>query len=429
MSQSNGIVNPNKHLSIPEWITENYFKTVLEKDEPDHVKVLKFTPVAAIPPGENFTSIMLRIYIDLEMNDGSTKTKTYVFKTMLPNEQGGSDIDALGLFPKELTMYKTYLPAFEALYKAAGEDIQIAPKCLHTDQREGLIHFIFEDLSTRKFQNVDRLNGLDMAHMTRALRKLAEFHAASAVYEEQNGPFPSDFWEGFVSLKTEKFARDGYKLRGEPFKKSMETWGMKDAEKYIKNFPSLDDYWAMSLSTLDVNPLDFNTLTHGDFWSSNFMCNYLPDGTLDQLILVDFQICKWGNPAIDLLFFITLSAAKDIRIKEFDNFIYIYWERLVECLKLLKYQKPLPKLRELHTSLYKKQNSFYAFFAVFSHLPIIMFPSDKDSNLHNMMSDTEEGEKSRLRLTSNPTYADVMKDLYPFFYHRGLFNFDDYKTE
>lgn len=58
-----------------------------------------------------------------------------------------------------------------------------------------------------------------------------------------------------------------------------------------------------------------------------------------------------------------------------------------------------------------------------------MFPSDKDSNLHNVMSETEEGEKLRLRLTSNPTYADVMKDLYPFFYHRGLFNFDDYKTE
>lgn len=170
--------------------------------------------------------------------DGTTKTKSYVFKTMLPNEKGGADIDALGLFPKELAMYKTYLPAIEALYKAAGEDIQIAPKCLHTEQREGSIHFIFEDLSTRKFQNVDRLNGLDMAHMTRALRKLAEFHAGSTVYEEQNGPFPSEFFEGFVSLKTEEFAKDSFKLRGEPFRKSMETWGMKDVEKYIKNFVS-----------------------------------------------------------------------------------------------------------------------------------------------------------------------------------------------
>lgn len=67
MPDSMEIKNPNEHLAIPEWITEEYFKSVLDKDEPDHVKVLKFTPVAAIPPGGNFTSVMLRIYIDLEL--------------------------------------------------------------------------------------------------------------------------------------------------------------------------------------------------------------------------------------------------------------------------------------------------------------------------------------------------------------------------
>jgi len=92
------------------------------------------------------------------------------------------------------------------------------------------------------------------------------------------------------------------------------------------------------------------------------MCNYLPNGEIDQLILVDFQICKWGSPAIDLLFFITLSAAKDIRLKEFDYFVCIYWERLIECLKLLKYKKPMPQLRDLQTSLYKKNNSKPKFF-------------------------------------------------------------------
>ncbi|XP_023178910.2 uncharacterized protein LOC111604903 [Drosophila hydei] len=429
MALSHERVNPNEHLSIPEWITEKYFQTVLDKDEPDHVKVLKFTPVAAIPPGENFTSIMLRIYIDLEMKDASTKTKTYILKTMLPREQGGAEIELLGMFPKEQKMYETYLPAFEALYKAAGEDIQIAPKCLHTEQREGCIHFIFEDLSTRKFQNVDRLKGLDMAHMTRALHKLAEFHAAGSVYEEQNGPYSSEFLEGYIALKSEKFTKQGFQLRERSFKKSMATWGMKDAEKYIKDFPSLDQYWAMCSKSLDVDPFDFNTLAHGDFWSSNLMSNYFPDGNIDQLILVDFQNCAWGSPALDLLFFITLTAACDIRIKEFDQFICIYWERLTECLKLLKYQKPLIKLRDLQASLYKKYNSFYAFFALFNHLPVILFPSNKDSNLHCLMSDTEEGENLRLRLTSNPIYGNVMKDLYPFFYNRGLFNFNDYETE
>ncbi|EDW66722.1 uncharacterized protein [Drosophila virilis] len=429
MSESNEIVNPNEHLVIPDWITAKYFKTVLDKDEPNHVKVLKFTPVAAIPPGENFTSIMLRIYIDLEMKDGSTKTKTYIFKTMLPSERGGAEIENFGLFPKELKMYETYLHAFEALYKAAGEDIQIAPKCLHTEEREGYIHFIFEDLGVKKFRNVDRINGLDMVHMTCALRKLAEFHAASSVYEEQNGPFPSEFNEGFVSLNTDKFIKEGFQMKEVSYKKAMATWGMKDAEKYIKNYPTTEQYWAMCVSTLETDPQDFNTLTHGDFWSSNLMCNYLPDGNIDQLILVDFQICKWGSPALDLLFFITLSAANDIRLKEFDHFICIYWERLIECLKLLKYKKPLPKLRDLQASLYKKNNSFYAFFALTNHLPLIVFPTDKDSNIHSLMAETEEGENLRLRLTSNPIYANIMKDLYPFYYNRGLFNFDDYITE
>ncbi|EDV93530.1 uncharacterized protein LOC6564204 [Drosophila grimshawi] len=429
MSDSKKIVNPNKHLIIPDWITEKYFKVVLDKDEENYVKVLKFTPVAAIPPGENFTSIMLRIYIDLEMKDGSTKTKTYILKTMLASERGGTEIAEFGLFPKELKMYQTYLHAFEALYKEAGEDIQIAPKCLHTEEREGNIHFIFEDLGVKKFRNVDRIKGLDMEHMIRTLHKLAEFHAAGSVYAEQHGPYPSDFDDGFVPRNNSSFLMDSFKLREKSYKKSMATWGMKDAEKYIKSFPTAEQYRAQCISTFEVDPKEFNTLTHGDFWSSNLMCNYLPNGKVDQLLLVDFQICKWGSPAIDLLFFITLSAANDIRLKEFDHFICIYWERLVECLKLLKYQKPLPMLRDLHSSLYKKNNSFYVFFALTNHLPLIVFPTDKDSNFHSLQSESEEAEQLRLRLTSNPIFGNIMKDLYPFYYNRGVLNFDDYELQ
>lgn len=72
---------------------------------------------------------------------------------------------------------------------------------------------------------------------------------------------------------------------------------------------------------------------------------------------------------------------------------------------------------------------YLAFFALTNHLPLIVFPTDKDSNMHSLMAETEEAENLRLRLTSNPIYANIMKDLYPFYYNRGLFNFDDYITE
>lgn len=68
-----------------------------------------------------------------------------------------------------------------------------------------------------------------------------------------------------------------------------------------------------------------------------------------------------------------------------------------------------------------------AFFALTNHLPVIIFPSDKDSNLHLLMAETEEGENFRERLFTNPKFINIMKELYPFFYNRGLFNFDDYK--
>ncbi|XP_016952783.1 uncharacterized protein LOC108026373 [Drosophila biarmipes] len=426
MSDNDKIVNPNEHLIIPDWINEKYFEEVLAKDEPDHAKVLKFNVVAAIPPGENFTSTMLRVYIKLQMKDGSVKTKTYIFKTMLPEERGGSDINEFGLFPKEAKMYETYLPAFEALYKAVGWDLQLAPKCLHTEERNGDIHFIFEDLSVRRFKNVDRTKGLDMEHMTKALHKLAEYHAASAVYEELHGPYPSEFNEGFVKRDVKKFLVDGFKTKENTYKKAMLSWGMKDAEKYIKDFPTAEQYWAQALSTLEADPTTFNVLNHGDFWTSNLMSSYLPDGSVDKLILIDFQITTWASPAVDLLFFLTLSPAKDLRIKEFDHFVRIYWERLVECLKVLKLKKPLPKLRDLQSSMYDKHYSFYAFFSIVNHLPIILFPTDKDSNLHNMTAETEEGESLRVRLLSNPAFGSIMKELYPFLYNRGILNFADY---
>lgn len=89
------------------------------------------------------------------------------------------------------------------------------------------------------------------------------------------------------------------------------------------------------------------------------MFNYLPNGEINETMPLDFQICKWGSPAEDLLFFITISPSAEIRVKEFDNFLAIYHKRLVECLKVLGYKKPLPTLRDIHCDMFNKNNSFY----------------------------------------------------------------------
>ncbi|KAM7360748.1 uncharacterized protein ACRADG_007453 [Cochliomyia hominivorax] len=427
MQPKTQILNPNENIKIPVWINPDFFKDIVSKDEPDMKNVRNFTPVAAIPPGENFTSVMLRIHMDLEMKSGSIKHKTYVLKTMLDNDKGGAIINKLSLFPKEMEMYHKYLPAFEKLYADKGWQIQFAPKCLFTEKKDGLINFVFEDLSEKNYINIDRLKGCDMKHMRRILQKLAEFHAASAVFEEQNGEFPKDFQMGFVDSELgEEFQKNIFHTKQEAFKKAMLEWSLTEVDKYLANFPTCDQYWKCCASTLEQKSNKFNVLTHGDFWSSNIMFAYNSNDELKDLIFLDFQICKWGSPAEDLLFFITISADKDIRIREFDHFIDIYYERLVACLKVLGFKKPLPKLRDLHKDLYDQKNSFYAFFACFNHLPAILLPTDKDASIQSFSRPDEIGEKFRMKAFTNPLYVETMREVYPFYFRRGLFNFSDY---
>lgn len=157
----------------------------------------------------------------------------------MEDDKGGAIIKKTALFPKEMEMYAKYLPAFEEFYKTAGLDIQLAPKCLQTEKEDGCINFVFEDLTMRNFENLDRLNGCDMTHMKRILSKLAEFHAASAVYEEQNGAYPEDFQYGFVdSRQGPGFLESIYHAKRKNYLDAMAQWGITDADDYIKKFVS-----------------------------------------------------------------------------------------------------------------------------------------------------------------------------------------------
>ncbi|XP_075145279.1 uncharacterized protein LOC142220176 [Haematobia irritans] len=427
MAPNNEIVNPNENLQIPSWITADYFRDVVAKDVPDMVAIKKFTPTAATRPGENFTSVMIRLHMDLEMKDGSTLYKTYIFKTMLEADKGGDLVNQLSLFPKEMEMYGTYLPAFENLYRQAGWHIQLAPKCLLTEKKENRINFLFEDLSQRNFKNLERLEGCDMNHMENVMRKLAEFHAASAVYAEQNGKYPEVFDFGFINVDHGKeMSKFMFDIGSSSYKKAMAQWGLENGDEYIKKYPNFEQYWKSASACMNTSTNLFNVLNHGDFWSSNIMFSYLANGDLDETLLVDFQICKWGSPAEDLLFFLTLSPAADIRLKKYDEFVAMYHKRLVECLKVLGYKKPIPTLRSIHQDMYDKNNSFYAFFACTNHLPLILLPSDKDTNMHNFTRPDEVGERLRMNAYTNPTFVEVIKEVFTFYHHRGLFNFEDY---
>lgn len=415
------IVNPNEYLEIPKWINEDYFAVILEKDVPDYKSITKFTPIAATAPGENYTSIMVRVVIDIELKDGSVKQVSYILKTALDaSNHGAAFVNSMNLFPKEKHMYANYIPKFEQLYKAAGVEVKLGPKCIYTEQTPEKITLVMEDLKREKFGNIDRLKGFDMEHMKVVLNKLAEFHAASAVYQELNGPYEAMFNASFFTEANRPMFTTLYKPRIVLFQKAMREWDLEDVEKYIAKNPSLDDYFDENLRINVANPDEFNVLNHGDCWSNNIMFTHDVSGKVQQTLFVDFQICKWGTPAQDLWYVITTSVDLDIKVNEFDHFIQMYHKRLVECLKLLKYSKSIPTLKDLHIMMLKY--GYWGVFTANSVCSAILYPSDKDANMDNMMKPGPEGDKFRHKAFTNPIYVKAMKQFYPFLDNKGLFD-------
>jgi len=74
---------------------------------------------------------------------------------------------------------------------------------------------------------------------------------------------------------------------------------------------------------------------------------------IKEVYLVDYQLPKYGTVAQDLLYFLLSSTKLEDKLAKFDYYIKIYHDNLVEHLKILKYSKPIPSLRDIHLALFK----------------------------------------------------------------------------
>ncbi|KAM8704331.1 hypothetical protein ACLKA7_008870 [Drosophila subpalustris] len=411
-SDSSKPENPNEFLTIPKWINEDYFLPIIEKDVKDFVSIKNFTAIAATQPGENYTSIMVRVLVETEVKDSSDQQISYILKTTLARDKGGEIVEGMNLFPKEKQMYQVHIPNFVRLYKEAGVDIELAPKCLHVDESPEGITLIMEDLKRQNFENVDRLKGFDMEHMRRVLLKVAEFHAASAVAYEQNGPYDEIYSQAMYTESNRQIFEGLSEMRHVQYIKAMREWPLPDVEEYIANLPTPSEAFQKGLRLNQVDESEFNVLNHGDLWCNNIMFSG------DRTLFVDLQIGRWGSPAQDLWYLIASSPSLDIKIKEFDHFIQIYHTHLVECLKLLKYSKPIPTLREIHIMMIKYGD--WGPMTASDVLEAVLMPSDKDSNINMMMTPGPEGDAFRYKIFTNPYFVKAIVQLYPFFKNKGL---------
>lgn len=63
-----------------------------------------------------------------------------------------------------------------------------------------------------------------------------------------------------------------------------------------------------------------------------------------------------------------------------------------------------------------------------NHLGLILLPSDEKNDFSTVLTDREKGLKLRNKISTNPIYVEAIKQWWPFYYNKGILDFDIYEN-
>lgn len=162
----------------------------------------------------------------------------------------------------------------------------------------------------------------------------------------------------------------------------------------------------------------FNVLCHGDMWCNNMMFKYDEDTQkLEDCLLVDFQLCHYNSPMLDLHYFIYTSTRHDVKLTKVDHILHFYHQQLVASLKKLGYSAKVPTLLQLQKDFLEL--GLFGVSAALGTFAIAVAPGGEDSELESFMKNDESGNNFKKRVFSNPIFVKAMEDLVPYFEVKG----------
>ncbi|CAD7014481.1 uncharacterized protein LOC101452924 [Ceratitis capitata] len=411
-----GNVEAKAAPQLPDWLKEDLFLDFFKANITGFKAINKFSAKPAQGAGENYATIIALVKAEVELEGGKSKEVSYMLK--LPIDAVQKLMNSRNIFVIEIMMYSDVIPEMEKMYTDVGVEVKFSPQYyeLKTPSKSDVI--LMEDLRQRGFKNTNRLEGFDMEHTKHTLEKLAQWHAASAVRVETKGKYPDVLNTGLFTDDLLNVMEQMDKMAGTLYEDCVRTY--EGHEEYIDSFIKFHDSFFKELRAAKKHdPNAFNVLNHGDFWANNVMFQYDAFGKIKETYFVDFQMPCYGSPVIDLYTILLSSTQLEVKLKHFDYFIKYYHDKLTECLKLLKYPKKLPNLKDIHIALLKY--GVFGFTTASGHMAIVLLDPSEAGDLTDMLGDTPASLKHRKAMLTGSRYKEHAKIVFPWLHNRGAF--------
>ncbi|XP_011705241.1 PREDICTED: uncharacterized protein LOC105460486 [Wasmannia auropunctata] len=400
-------------VEAPSWLNQCFVEKILRNSEDDNsIQVINMFSKPATSKGDNYTSDIMRITIEFSRDqDGRkiTEKKSIIVKLLRAFESiwDNSDSGPLSLFDTEILMMSDTL---KKMNKLLWPKHRLSGKGLYMQNKNPII-LVMEDLAPLGFRMADRRSGLDLAHSILALRGLARFHAASVAVCEKEPKQKKMYTKGLFSNEYPPEMREFWIKGTKVLSEEIANWS--EVKKYSEKIAKLSDHiYQVGLNATELSEDEFNVINHGDYHLNNMLFKYDKDGKPIDHIIVDFQLCVYTSPAIDLLYFFSTSPSSDVIENKKDILLNEYLVSLSSIMKQLNCKTQPPTMEVLKDTL--KRRASYEMITTMTILPITMMCRKAEvKDLREVMGTGNPGLK-------NEDYKKVIIKRLPLYDERGL---------
>nr|CAD7440376.1 unnamed protein product [Timema bartmani] len=201
---------------------------------------------------------------------------------------------------------------------------------------------VLEDLSPEGYQMFSRTKGLDFPHCAKVFHMLGRFNALSYALKDQE----PDLYQELVKNSV----KETYYLASNKawYSNSLHLFCLIAMDAISKEYPNTiyeekfkkfaeDNLYDHLVDIVQRSKEPFGAIGHGDAWACNFLYKYHEesgDGSPkpEKTKMIDFQLARFGSPALDLSFFIYACTDQELREAHYEELIKIYHDSLSNFL-------------------------------------------------------------------------------------------------
>lgn len=325
---------------VSKYFTEETLREVLRKSSGENeVTVTGWSFKPLLTKGDSYLAQVDRITVNGKAGGKDIEIKLVV-KSLPKNLGRRKTFRSVEFFYNEITFYKEVIPVFENFLESKGQkNLLCVPHCFDAMVDGENDYLIMEDVTVHGFGPISRQACLNLEQMNVLLRAMANFHAISFAYKDQNKDkfedlvdklietFFSTHWEWYKNLRAIliRVARDALakEYPGHP------------AEKKFNSYESNKILWDRSAVYCNRWHAPTSVINQGDSWAPNFLVRKINGGNEEEAMLLDFQLARSSSPVLDLSFLFFACSDKQLLDDHYDEMLKTYHSILSSSIKSL----------------------------------------------------------------------------------------------